>query len=329
MSHLKAGMLLVGLAIGLINGPVEAVAQDYPRKPVNIIVPFAPGGGTDVVARAMAPAFGAKLGQPVVIENVSGAAGSIAASRVARAAPDGYTLIMHNLAFALNPALYKKLPYDTEKDFVPVAMINHTANVFVARKDFPAKTIPQLIDFMKNNRVKLAHPGVGSTGHIQVALLATAVGAPADYIPYRGGGPMLLDIIGGHVDVGTVTLGNAVVPVRSGQVLGLGITAREPAKLLPEVPSMVQGLGPSLEVVFWNVLMAPAGTPKAIIDKLHEAFEQTVKDQELVDRWAKMGIDLYAPEERTPEATRRLLAEEIASWSKRIRDAGIEAKDSL
>lgn len=317
------------LAAGLVSLAGNALAQDYPRRPVNIIVPFAPGGGTDVVARAMAPAFGAKLGQPVVIENVSGAAGSIAASRVARAAPDGYTLIMHNLAFALNPALYKKLPYDTEKDFVPVTMINHTANVFVARKDFPAKTVSELVGYMKSNRVKLAHPGVGSTGHIQVALLATAVGAPADYIPYRGGGPMLQDIIGGHVDIGTVTLGNAVVPVRSGQVIGLGITARQPAKLLPEVPSMVQALGPGLEVVFWNVLMAPAGTPKAVIDKLHAAFEETVKDQELVERWAKMGIDLYPPEQRTPEATRQLLSEEMAGWKKRIEEAGIEAKESL
>jgi len=306
-----------------------ASAQDYPRRPVNIIVPFAPGGGTDVVARAMAPAFSAKLGQPVVIENISGAAGSIATNKVARANPDGYTLIMQNLALALNPALYKKLSYDAEKDLVPITMINHTANVFVARKDLPPKTVPELVSWMKSNRIRLAHPGVGSTGHIQVALLAAAVGGQADFIPYRGGGPMLVDIIGGHVDIGTVTVGNAVEPVRSGQVRGIGITAREPAKLLPQVPSMVQALGPSLEVVFWNMLLAPAGTPKAIIDKIHAAFEETIKDQELVDRWAKMGIDLYPPAERTPEATQKLLSEEIASWKKRIRDSGIEAKDSL
>jgi tripartite-type tricarboxylate transporter receptor subunit TctC len=313
----------VGTAATTVSG---AFAQSYPQRPVSILIPFAPGGGTDVVARAMAPAFSAKLGQPVVLENVSGAAGTIAAGRVSRAAPDGYTLIMHNLALALNVGLYKKLPYNTEKDFVPITMINHTANVFVARKDFPVKDARELAAYMKANRVRLAHPGVGSTGHIQVALLARAIGAEADYIPYRGGGPMLQDILGGHVDIGTVTLGNAVEPVRSGQVIGLGITAREPAALLPEVPSMVQVLGPSLEVVFWNMLLAPAGTPQEAIERLHSAFEETIKDQELVGRWAKMGIDLYPREQRTPAATRELLRREIESWTQRIQAAGIEAQ---
>jgi tripartite-type tricarboxylate transporter receptor subunit TctC len=303
-----------------------AFAQDYPRKPVTIIVPFAPGGGTDVVARAMAPAFGAKLGQTIVIENVSGAAGNIAAARVARATPDGYTLIMHNLAFALNPGLYARLPYDPEKDFSPIAMINHTANVYVARKTLPVNTVAELATWMKANTARLGHPGVGSTGHIQVALLARTVGVNADFIPYRGGGPMLQDIIAGHVDIGTVTLGNAVEPVNNGLVKGIGLTARERAKLLPQVPSMVQELGPTLDIVFWNVLMAPAGTPKAIIDKVYAAFEETIKDPALVEGWAKMGIDLYPPEQRTPQASRELLQREIASWKQRIKDSGIEAQ---
>lgn len=314
------------LAASAVAAPHVAIGQTtYPSRPVTILIPFAPGGGTDVVARAMAPAFGAKLGQPVVIENASGAAGSIASVRAARAAPDGYTLIMHNVAFALNPSLYENLPYDTEKDFAHITMINNTPLVYVGRRDLPVNSIPELVEWMKKNRARLAHPGVGSTGHISVAMLAQAIGVEADSIPYRGGGPLLQDIIGGHVDIGTVTLGNAVEPVRSGQVKGLGISSREPAKLLPEVPSLVKELGPSVDISFWNVLLAPAATPKEVIEKIHSAFEETVKDQDLVERWAKMGIDLYPAEQRTPEATARIMREEAASWRKRINEAGIKA----
>jgi tripartite-type tricarboxylate transporter receptor subunit TctC len=302
------------------------VAQNYPDRPVTMIIPFAPGGGTDVVARAMAPALGTKLGQTIVIENVSGAAGNIAAARVARAAPDGYTLIMHNLAFALNPGLYTRLPYDTEKDFMPIAMINQTANVYVARTTLPVNNVRELVAWMKTNTARLAHPGVGSTGHIQVALLAKVIGANADYIPYRGGGPMLQDIIAGHVDMGTVTLGNAIEPVNNGLVKGLGLTASAPSKLLPQVPSMVQELGPTLDIVFWNMLLAPAGTPKPVVDKIYAAFEETVKDQNLVNGWAKMGIDLYPPEQRTPDAARSLLRQEVERWGRIIKENKIEAQ---
>jgi tripartite-type tricarboxylate transporter receptor subunit TctC len=319
------------LAATAVSAPAVAAsgaafAQEFPTRPINIIIPFAPGGGTDVVARAMSAAFGAKLGQPVVVENVSGAAGSIAATRVARAKPDGYTLVMHNVAFALNPSLYSNLPYNTEKDFEPITMINATPLVYVGRKDLPVNSIPELVDWMKKNNAKLAHPGVGSTGHISVAMLAQTIGVQASSIPYRGGGPMLQDIIGGHVDIGTVTLGNAVEPVRSGQVKGLGVSSPQPAKLLPEVPSLVKELGPNVDISFWNALLAPAGTPKAVVDRIHAAFEETVKDKELVDRWEKMGIDLFPPDQRTPDATGKFLRNETASWKKRIEAAGIEAK---
>jgi tripartite-type tricarboxylate transporter receptor subunit TctC len=319
--------ILQGVVVALSFAAAStASAQKYPERPVTIIIPFAPGGGTDVVARAMGPALGTKLGQTLVIENVSGAAGNIATARVARAAPDGYTLIMHNLALALNPGLYKTLPYDTERDFIPIAMINITANVYVARKSLPVNTVPELVAWMKSNRPRLAHPGVGSTGHLQVALLAKAVGAEADFIPYRGGGPMLQDIIAGHVDMGTVTLGNAVEPVNGGLVKGLGLTARERAKLLPQVPSMAQELGPTFDIGFWNILMAPAGTPQPIIDKIHAAFEETVKDAALVEGWAKLGIDLYPPEQRTPDAARALLRSEVERWGKILRENKIEAQ---
>jgi tripartite-type tricarboxylate transporter receptor subunit TctC len=226
----------------------------------------------------------------------------------------------------LNAGLYAKLPYDTEKDFAPIAMINQTANVYVLNKNVPVNNLAELSAYMKKNTLKLAHPGVGSTGYIQVALLAKVLGANGDYIPYRGAGPMLQDIIAGHVDMGTVTLQNAVEPVKGGLVKGMGISAREPSKLLPQVPSIVTAVDPSLEVIFWNVLLAPAGTPKPVVDKIYAAFEEAVKDKELVDGWAKLGIDLYPPDQRNPEATRALIQKETARWGKIIRDNKMEVQ---
>jgi tripartite-type tricarboxylate transporter receptor subunit TctC len=301
-----------------------AQAQNYPTRHVTLIIPFAPGGGTDAVARAMQPALGAKLGQSIIIENVSGGAGNIGASRGARATPDGYTLILHNVAFALNVALYPKLPFDVEKDFIPIAFVNTTPLVHVGRKTLPASTVPELVAWMKSTPPKMAHPGVGSTGHIAAALLAQAAGVKADHVPYRGGGPALSDVIAGHVDTTAITLQNAIEPINSGLVKGLGITSPRRAKALPNVPSLVEELGPSTEVPFWNVLLAPAGTPKEIIDKIHAALEATLQDKELLDLWDKAGIEVYPPEQRTTEGARALLRKEIERWRQVVRDNNIE-----
>jgi len=314
------------LAASAVTAPRVVLAQDYPQRPINLVIPFAPGGGTDVVARTMSNVLGAKLGQPVVVENVSGAAGSIAATRVARAKPDGHTLILHNVAFALNPSLYTNLPYDTEKDFAPIAMVNTTPLVYVGCKDLPANSVADLIAWLKKGNARLAHPGVGSTGNIAVAMLAQTLGVQAASIPYRGGGPMLQDILGGHVDIGAVTVGHAADPIRHGQIKGLGITAAQPVRLLPDVPGLAKEIGPELDVAFWNVLLAPAATPKAVIEKINAAFEAMLQDKELIDRWDKMGIDLYPAEQRTPEGTAAFLRNEAATWKKRMDAAGIEAK---
>ena len=301
-----------------------AVAQDYPTRPVTIIIPFAPGGGTDAVARAMAPAFGAKLGQSIVIENVSGGAGNIASSRVARATPDGYTLIMHNVAFALNVALYPRLPFDVEKDFIPIAFVNATPLVHVGRKTLPVNSVPELVAWMRSTPPKMAHPGVGSTGHIAAALLAQVAGVKADHVPYRGGGPALTDVVGGHVDTTAITLQNAIEPVNSGIVKGLGITSPRRAKALPNVPSLVEELGPSVEVSFWNLLLAPAGTPKDIVNKIGVALDATLQDKELLDLWEKAGIEVYPPEQRITEGARALLRKEIERWRQVVRENDIE-----
>jgi tripartite-type tricarboxylate transporter receptor subunit TctC len=302
-----------------------ARAQNYPEKPITLIIPFAPGGGTDAVARGLGPVLSAKIGQPIIIENISGSAGNIASTRVSRAAPDGYTLIMHNMAMALNVSLFRKLPFDAEKDFIPISFVNNTPLVHVGRNSIPANTVPELMTWMKSNTTKYASPGVGSTGHIAAVLLMRAAGANADYIPYRGGGPALQDVIGGHVDITNVTLQNAIEPVKSGLVKGFGISSAERAKSLPQVPSLVQELGPSAGISFWNLVLAPAGTPKPIVDKIHAALEAAFTDKQLLDSWEQAGIQLYPKEQRTPEAAKTMLRQEIARWADVIRDNKIEA----
>lgn len=303
----------------------SGLAQSYPDRPVTIIIPFAPGGGTDVVARGLGPVLAAKLGQSVVIENVSGGAGNIAAARVARATPDGYTLIMHNMALALNMALFRRLSFDAEKDFVPIGFINSTPLVHVGRNGIPAKTLPELVAWMKTTRARFASPGVGSTGHIAAVLLARGAGVEFDFVPYRGGGPALQDVIGGHVDLTDVTLQNAIEPIRNGLVKGFAITSDAPAKALPQVPSVVRELGAGAGILFWNLLLAPAGTPDAIVEKISKALEAAYGDKQLLESWEQAGLDLYPPEQRTPAAARTLLRQEIERWGKVVRENNIEA----
>lgn len=312
--------------IALTAAATSAVrAQTYPDRPVTVLIPFAPGGGTDAAARGLAPVWSAKLGQSIVLENVSGGAGNIASARTARSAPDGYTLIMHNVAFALNAALFRQLPFDPMRDFAPIAFINATPLVNVGRRTLPVNSVPELVAWMKNNRAKYANPGVGSTGHIAGVLLAQAVGAPVDFIPYRGGGPALSDTIAGHVDMTNVTLQNAIEPVNAGLVKGLGITSRQRAKSLPQVPSLVEELGPNQEVSFWNLLLAPAGTPAPVIDKLLSSLDAALADASLRESWEKAGIDIYPKEQRTPDAARAMLQREIDRWTKVVQENKVEA----
>jgi len=272
----------------------------------------------------IAPILSAKLGANVVVENVSGAAGTIAAQRVSRATPDGYTLIMHNIAFALNAGFNPKTALDPDRDFTPITMINSTPGVLVGRKDLPANSIRELVAWAKVNRMKLGHPGVGSSGHLSVTLMQRAIGEPADLIPYRGGGPALKDVVAGHIDITSVVIANGLEPIHTGQVKGVGVLSRKRHPLLPDVPSFFEDLNPLSESLFWNVLMGPPGTPRAIVDKLHAAWEETIKDPVITGIWQKSGTDFYPPEIRTPEGTRDYLRKEFANWSRVIQELKIE-----
>ncbi len=261
-------LLAIGLAAGLaaLFSAATAQAQSYPTRPVTIIVPYPAGGPTDQVARQIAPKLAAKLGQNFVVENVSGGGTNIAGQRVARSAPDGTTLFVHNLQISANVALYKSLPFDTEKDFLPIAMINSNPLVLVGRKTLEAKTLPELVAWMKKNPTRIGHPGVGSTGHLATALLAQALGVEVTYIPYRGAAPMLQDTLGGHIDLFFATPQQVIGQFASGEVKVFGITSKDTSPQFPGVPSFVAAYGPKLAIEFWQIMLAPAGTPKPIVD---------------------------------------------------------------
>jgi tripartite-type tricarboxylate transporter receptor subunit TctC len=315
------------LALALSAFATAALAQSYPSRPVTIIVPYPVGGPTDQVARQIAPKLSAKLGQNFIIESVSGGGTNIAGQRVARSAPDGHTLFIHNLQISANVSLYKTLPFDTEKDFAPIAMINSNPLVLVGKKQLAANTLPELVAWMKSSPTpaKMAHPGTGSTGHLATFMLAQALGVKVDHIPYRGAAPMLQDALGGHIDLFFATPQQVVRQFASGAVKVFGITSKETSPQFPGVPSFVAAYGPKLEISFWHIMLAPAGTSAPIIAALNGALQEALDDPEILKAWAASGMAPYPKEQRTPQGAAAYLKQQIAHWGQVVRDNNIEA----
>jgi tripartite-type tricarboxylate transporter receptor subunit TctC len=302
-----------------------AAAQQYPGRNVTLVVPYPAGGPTDQLARVLAPILAEKLGQSFIVENVSGAATTIATGRVARAAPDGHTLLLHNLQISANVGLYPQLPFDTEKDLAPVIFINNNPLVLVGRKTLEPNSLKELISYMKTHTVKMAHPGAGATGHLATSLVAQEANVTVDHIPYRGAAPALQDIAGGHVDLFFATPQSVVQQVAGGQMKAYGITAKEPSPQFPTAGSFVQELGPKLEILYWHALFAPGGTPDAIVEKLNATLQQVMEDPAILKSWADTGVSPYPKDQRSPAAARALLKTEIARWSQVVCDNNISA----
>lgn len=315
-------------ALLLLLGPaLPAAAQDYPTRVVTIIVPYPAGGPTDQLARQLAPKFTEQLGHNFIVENVSGGATTIATGRVARAAPDGHTLLLHNLQISANVALHSNLPFDTEKDLTPIAFINHNPLVLVGRKSLAASSFPELVAWMRTTRAKMAHPGTGSTGHLSTALFAQEAKLAVDHIPYRGAAPALQDVIGDHVDLFFATPQQVLEGVRAGRIKAFGITSKDPSPQFPTAASMAQALGENLAISYWHALLAPAGTPKPIIDKISATLQGIMDDPQLVKSWAETGVAPYPKDQRTPQAAQALLRSEIKRWGEVVRANNIQAPD--
>jgi tripartite-type tricarboxylate transporter receptor subunit TctC len=318
-------VVAVALAVvGFLVFVAPVPAQQYPSRTVTIIVPYPAGGPTDQVARVLAQALSDKLKQNFIVEDVSGGGTTIATNRVAKATPDGYTLLIHNLQISANVALYKNLPFDTEKDLTPVMFINHNPLLLVGRKTLEANTLTELLALMKKQTLKAATPGVGATGHLATSLLAQEAKVAIDLIPYRGAAPALQDILGSHVDLFFATPQSVLKQVAAGTMKAYGITSSEKSPDFPTAESFVKIFGPKLEILYWHALFVPTGTPEAVIDKLNATLQEIVSDPALIKSWAETGVTPYAKDKRTPAAGRAMLKSEIARWGQVVRDNKIE-----
>jgi tripartite-type tricarboxylate transporter receptor subunit TctC len=309
--------------IGTVAVSIPVRADEYPSRPVTIIVPYPAGGPTDQAARQIASGLSNLLKQNFIVENVSGGGTIIATHKVAQAAPDGYTLLLHNLQISANVTLYKKLPFDTEKDLKPVMFINRNPLVLIGRKSLPAKTLPELLALMKTTTLKAAIPGYGATGHLATSLLAQEAKVKVDLIPYRGAAPALQDILGDHVDLFFATPQSVEQQVAAGQMIAYGITAKEKSPKLPNAQSFVSQFGPKLEIQFWQAVFAPSGTPDVVINKLNAALQNVVADPALLKIWASTDVEAYPKSEQSVAAAKTIFKSEIARWSQVIRDNNI------
>jgi tripartite-type tricarboxylate transporter receptor subunit TctC len=318
--------LVIVIAFGFAAAPGWA-QSDYPRHPITLVVPFAAGGPTDVIARIVGEHMSRTLGQQLVIENTLGAGGTTASTRVARAAHDGYTIEMgHMGTHAASVALYANLAYKPDVDFAPIGMAAGTPVLILAKKDFPPKDLKEFVSYVKANETKLnmAHAGVGSVSFTTCLLLNSIIGVKPTSIPYNGTGPALTALIAGQVDYMCDQIVNVVQQIQSGQIkaYAIGTAARNPA--LPNVPTSKEAGVPQFEAQAWNALFAPKGTPKPILDKLSAALDKALDDQNTRKRLLELGSVLPDKAHRGQQALTVLVKSEMARWGKVIKEAGVQ-----
>ena len=319
---------MAAAAAALIALTAPAVAQDWPTRPMTLIVPFSAGGGVDVSARIQAQRMGELLGPSIIVENVAAAAGMAGGQRVAKAPPDGYTFLIGNTGtHAYNQSLYKKPLYNAVTDFQPVGLMTESPRALVARKDLPVKNLQELIAWLKAN-VKTAQfgsAGVGSGTHLPCVLFNLAIGADVTHIPFRGEGPVMQEVIAGRIDYMCATIQSGALQVKDGNVKGIAAMAPKRVPIVPDLPTTgEQGL-PGVEASVWNAFFLPKGTPDAIVRKLNKAMSDTLDDPAIRKRLEELGLEIVPPEQRSPEYLAKLLPEEIERWAKPVRAAGISA----
>ncbi|MEI9806139.1 MAG: tripartite tricarboxylate transporter substrate binding protein [Pseudolabrys sp.] len=310
--------LLIALAL-----PAASLAQDYPSRPIHLIIPFPPGGVADVIARPIADKLSKSLGQPVVVESHAGATGTLGASYVAHSTPDGYTLLLGTTnEIAMSPTLFKALPYDPNTAFAPVTPVAVFPNVLVVGKDVPVKTLADLVALAraKPDTLTFASSGIGSTNHLTAEIFQREANVKIQHVPYRGGGPALVDVSGGHVTAMFATLPSAVSLIQGGTVRALAVTGPHRSAILPDVPTAQEAGLPGLVVTTWNGVLAPAGTPPEIVERLHKALAAAVVDPSLKEVFASVGADTELT--TSPEFKARIRAD-FDRWSSVIKQAGI------
>jgi putative tricarboxylic transport membrane protein len=317
-----AGALAVALA-----GSVAQAQQPYPTRPITMIVPFAAGGPTDVLARILAQQMGPSLGAQIVIENVTGAGGTIGSARVAKAPPDGYTMVMGNLGtHGASMGLYKNLSYDPRTDFEPVMLVATTPMVLLVKKDLPVATLGDFIALAKKRRLSMGSAGIGSIAHLTLLLYASLSHTDIQHVPYRGLSQADNDLIGGQIDSLFDQVISATPHITSGAVKPIVVTATARAPSLPNIPSSTEAGLPDLQTLAWTALFMPKGTPEPIVMRVNTALDGAMNDPGIVKSLDKLGADLPPPDQRTPKALAGLVRSEVAKWVPLIHAAGVAAE---
>ena len=319
----RVGWLVLAAAAWL--APWQAQAQAYPDHPIRFVVPYPPGGGTDVIARIVQGKLQTALGQNIVIDNKGGAGGSVGTDVVAKAPADGYTVLFTLNSHTVNPAIYAKLPFDTLKDFEPVGTVASLPQILVANPAFPANSVAELIALAKAKPGTLAYAsvGVGSPGHLAGELFKLRTGTQMTHVPYRGGGPAVTDVMGGQVPLLWVSIPAAAQHVKSGKLKALGVSTLKRSAAFPDVPTLQEAGVADFEVDSWYAMFVPAKTPKAVIDKLNQALNTTLQDPEVREKLLQQGSEAVGG---TPEALGKTVDVELVKWAKLAKDANIKAE---
>ena len=319
-------ILRVPASVALLAFAAGALAQTYPAKPVTFVVPFAPGGGTDITARTMAARLAQKWGQSVLVENKGGAGGILGADQVAKAKPDGYTFLIANVGVtSINPALYSKLPYNHETAFTPVSLVCELPFVLMASPSFPPNSIKELVDYARSKPgvVTFASSGSGGSPHLTAEIFQAATGTKMTHIPYKGGGPAMIDLMAGHVNLLFASVLEGSGHIKAGKLKGLAVSHAKRNPALPDVPTLAEAGVPNAESGSWIALLAPAGTPLSVIEKVNSDIKEAVSLQDIRDKLIGQGA---VPQASTPKELQALIDADLRRYGRIIREQGLKAE---
>jgi tripartite-type tricarboxylate transporter receptor subunit TctC len=316
----------VAIALALVGVIAPAAAQDYPNRPITLVVPFPPGGSTSIVARIVGEKMGEMLGQQMVIDNRGGAGGTIGTRAVAKSTPDGYTILLgYTGTLAIGPTLYNNVGYDPRKDFAPIGLIGHAPNSLVLHPSFAPRSVKELVDYAKANpgKVNYGSAGVGTVSHVSGVYFANAAGIQLTHIPYKGTGPALADLLGGHIPMAFAPIPATHANVAEGKLRGLAVTSGKRSSLLPDVPTIAEAGVPGFEASLYYGIVAPAGTPRPIVDKLNQVLRAALASDDVRKRLSTDGAE---PTPGSPDEYAAFIDRDETKWSKVVKDSGAKAE---